>query len=343
MKPNYESWQVSVNDFFDQKTDLDKLTFLLKFAILAPSSHNSQPWKFRVKDNSIWVSADLRRRLKDSDKNDRQLFISLGCAITNILIAANYYGLFGTVSYFPEKNDQHCAARITFAPSKTKTDDKNHLIFVITKRTNNRNKYSNQTLDNKFISQVKELQTPNLQIIFVSDQPTKDQLADVALAAGVFAMEDKYFREELSHYVKSNITKSHVGMPAFGMGIPTPVSLFAPRMIKFLNMNKMSLKADEKLFKEFTPMVCVITTKNDTQEDWVKAGETYERITLMACAQGISTAVWAAPIQIGEYHADVQKILRTDFRPQVFFRIGYTDKVTPHSPRIPVDRVVESL
>ena len=120
----------------------------------------------------------------------------------------------------------------------------------------------------------------------------KNQLADIALAAGVAAMEEKCFREELSRYVKSNVTKSHIGMPAFGMGIPTPVSLFAPRIIKFLNMNRFSLKADEKILKESTPALCVISTTTDTKRDWLATGETYERIALMAERCGSTTAVF---------------------------------------------------
>lgn len=343
MKVNYRSWEVNVQDFFQRKTQKDRLTFLLNFALLAPSSHNSQPWKFRVGDDFIMVSADMRRRLKDGDSNDRQLFISLGCAITNILVAGDYYGLRGVVTYFPEASNPDCAARISFTTSGSPSSDNHHLIFAIPKRTSNRNKYSKQLPDETFIDQAKRLETPTLHITFASEPSIKNQLADVALAAGIFAMEDKYFREELSHYVKSNITKSFIGMPAFGMGIPTPVSLFAPRMIQFLNMNKLSLKADEKMFKEFTPTLGLISTEADTKQDWLKTGEIYEHIVLEACSRGIASAVWAAPIQIGEYYRDLQTILKIEFRPQMFFRIGYTDRVTPHSPRIPLDHILEHL
>jgi nitroreductase len=342
MRENYRSWKVNIEDFPAHGSESDQLAFLLRFAILAPSSHNSQPWQFRVSNRAIWVFADQSRRLKNSDKDDRQLFISLGCTITNILIAADYYGLSATVTHLPEKGDPHCAARIDFSFSDAgiKTSGDHHLIFSIVNRVNNRNTYAQDLPDKKFIDEVKGWKTAALHILFISDRTMKEQLADVALAAGIFAMEDTYFRQELSHYVKSNITKSNVGMPAFGMGISTPVSLFAPNMIKFLNMNRITVKNDEMLLKKFTPTLCVISTSANKKEDWISTGEVYERIAVAACGYGLSTAVWAAPVQIGEYYKDIQNILKTEFRPQMLFRVGYADKKMEHSPRIPVEKVL---
>jgi nitroreductase len=341
MASNYHPWKVNIDDFFSKISNREKVLFLLRFAILAPSSHNSQPWKFDVTENSIGLFADRNRRLKDSDKNDRQLFISLGCAITNILVAVDYYGLKAAVTYMPDLNDDAYAARIDFSfEGKNVPSAKNHLIFSIPQRVNNRNRYTAVMPNETFLSEINKLQDESLTIMRISDRSHRERLAEVALAAGVFAMEDTYFRRELSHYVKSNMTRSHVGMPAFGMGIPTPVSFFAPRMIRFFNMNKISFKNDEKLLKEFTPMFCVIATRDDGAMAWIKAGEAYERISLFACRSGLSTAVWAAPIQIGQYYRDLQSILGTEFRPQMFFRVGYAQKMTPHSPRIPVERLL---
>ncbi len=42
----------------------DRLRFLLRYAVLAPSSHNTQPWKFRVSGDRIDVFVDLERWLK---------------------------------------------------------------------------------------------------------------------------------------------------------------------------------------------------------------------------------------------------------------------------------------
>ncbi len=327
---NYDAWQVNIGDFSKSKSITDQIFFLLNFAVLAPSSHNSQPWRFEVDENNILIYPEKSRRLPESDKNDRQLYISLGCAIQNIFIAADYYGFSCTTKYLLS-ND--CAAKITLIKDK-EVGDKHHLIFSILTRTNNRNKYESQLPDSDFLQKIKAMEGERVKLNVVTEKSEIDQVADIALDAGVAAMDDKNFRLELSQYVKPNTTKSEIGMPGFGLGIPTPVSFIVPTILKWFNVNRLSRKQDEALLKKHTPAFVVISTKEDQALDWIVAGQVYEKIALRAEHAGLKTAVWAAPIQIGEYYRDLQKVTKTDFRPQVFFRVGYTNKVTRHSPRV---------
>lgn len=76
---DFEAWSVSEDKFPREGSNVDKLRFLLKYAILAPSSHNTQPWIFRiVNNNSIEVYADRTRALPVVDPEDRELTISCG-------------------------------------------------------------------------------------------------------------------------------------------------------------------------------------------------------------------------------------------------------------------------
>ncbi len=156
----------------------------------------------------------------------------------------------------------------------------------------------------------------------------------MVINASIVSMEDKDFRNELFKYVKNNLTNSAVGIPAFGMGIPTPISFLVPNMVKHLNMSKISKKDDEKLLKEHTPVMIIIATKEDNKKSWIESGGVYEKIALECSKNNISTSVWGAPIQIGNFYKGLQNILSTNFRPQVFFRMGYCDKKVNHSPRL---------
>lgn len=333
MKENYQPWQVNLDDFWKLQTDAERLRFLLNFAVLAPSSHNSQPWSFSVNQNSISVFLEPARRLVESDKNDRQAHISLGCALKNLEIAADYYGYLCTIEYFSAPK-QEPRIKVGFEKTERGKNNSNHLILAIPKRHTNRNRYEETLPPESFLAEVKSYVSNDRQIYLIKDRPQKDQLADIALQASIAAMEDKNFRFELSCYVKPNTTSSTIGMPAFGMGIPTPVSLIAPVLIRFLNLNKLSRKSNERLLKRHTPFFGIIATRSDTKTDWVKTGQVYEKIALLAAERDIKTQMWTAPIEIGEYYKKFQEILQTDFRPQAFFRLGYTPQITPHSPRL---------
>ena len=76
-EPAYEAWNLSEDKFPREGSYVYKLTFLLKYAILAPSSHNTQPWLFKIVDNNvIEVYADRTRALPVVDPEDRALTLS---------------------------------------------------------------------------------------------------------------------------------------------------------------------------------------------------------------------------------------------------------------------------
>ena len=65
---------------------------ILKMAILSPSAHNSQPWKFKVSGDRVSVYLELSRMLSASDKHQRQAFESVGCAIYALFVVAGAHG-----------------------------------------------------------------------------------------------------------------------------------------------------------------------------------------------------------------------------------------------------------
>jgi hypothetical protein len=77
---------------------------LVRYATLAPSSHNTQCWNFRVQADSIAIEPDLSRRCPVVDPDDHHLFVSLGCATENLVQAALANGLRGTRQFDPTGN-----------------------------------------------------------------------------------------------------------------------------------------------------------------------------------------------------------------------------------------------
>src|SRR5882672_4177857 len=61
---------------------------LVRFATLAANSHNTQPWKFSIRNDSISIAPDYVRRCPIVDPDDHHLFASLGCAAENLMHAA---------------------------------------------------------------------------------------------------------------------------------------------------------------------------------------------------------------------------------------------------------------
>ncbi|NCA72888.1 MAG: Tat pathway signal protein, partial [Sphingobacteriia bacterium] len=72
---------------------------LVSHVILAPSSHNTQCWLFRLGPDRIEILPDRGRRCPVVDPDDHHLFVSLGCAAENLLQAAPALGLRGEARY----------------------------------------------------------------------------------------------------------------------------------------------------------------------------------------------------------------------------------------------------
>lgn len=72
---------------------------LVRYASLAPSSHNTPCWKFGMGQHSISVVSDLSRRCPAVDLDDHHLFVSLGCATENLVQAALANGLMGEATF----------------------------------------------------------------------------------------------------------------------------------------------------------------------------------------------------------------------------------------------------
>ncbi len=332
MKPNYQAWQIDVEDFFALTSQRERIAFLVKFAVLAPSSHNSQPWHFEVSDAAITVRPESARMLPKSDINHRQLFISLGCAVENIVTAADYYSIAAEISSVDGSSD---AIKISFGDvmaAVAKGTD--HAVFWVAKRRTNRAPYADRLPDPDFMNFLTSLAGPKLRIDVVTDVNLRSRIADVVTDALVAAMDSSDFRQELSLYLKANSTTSPTGMLAGAFGVPGPLSFIAPALVKRVNVNRLSREKDEGVLKKHTPAFVVISTDGDAHEDWIVVGRIFQRVALAATARGLQTNPMAAAIQIGEFYRKLQEILGTSFRPQFFFRLGYSDAPVAVTPRL---------
>lgn len=336
MKINYAAWQINPQNFHKQQTITDQISFLVGFAILAPSSHNSQPWKFKIENNSLYVLAEPERKLPVADPNERLMHIAMGCAIENICIAAHYYGLKPEVAYFPEDGPGAAARFVFHASDSPPSHDEHHLIFSIPKRRTNRSAYADRLPPEPLLKHFNNFSGDDIRIDIVTDKTHKDKIADILIAFREKLFSNAAFRKELAGYKRNNFTNSGLGMPGFTMGLNNIVSLVAPFIIRYFNVMRFIKQNELRLLKEETPAFVIISTKNNTKRDWLNAGRLFERMILEAEQEGVQTAVSAIPTGTDA----LQRAVGTPYFPQIFFRIGYSNNRPGHSPRLLYQKVI---
>ena len=139
-------WEIKKENFPNRGSLADKIRFVLGYAILAPSTHNSQPWLFKIKNDSCKIYYDPKLRLPEADPLGRDLYISMGCMIDNLLIAANYFGIFKNVNINLKIN---FVAEVFFQNLGNKNLDLEYLVDTIPKRFNSRGFFESKPLLNK--------------------------------------------------------------------------------------------------------------------------------------------------------------------------------------------------
>ncbi len=82
-------------------------------ATLAPSVHNTQPWKMTLDGPVLSLFADYDRQLPVLDPTSRQLTISCGCALLNARVALAADGIAVTIARLPDASRPDLVATIT--------------------------------------------------------------------------------------------------------------------------------------------------------------------------------------------------------------------------------------
>ena len=151
------AWRVSDDDFYELESRGEQLAFLLQYAILAPSGHNTQPWFFKITDEGIEVYADGSRALPVVDPEERELLMSVGTAITNLRVAAAHFGFDTIVLYQPRPETSLPVALVTC--SETSDPDRRlaSLFGAIKRRHTNRHDFDEAALDSRALTALCDL------------------------------------------------------------------------------------------------------------------------------------------------------------------------------------------
>jgi hypothetical protein len=110
--------RIEVGDYPEGDSTSERVVFLLRYAVLAPSSHNTQPWRFRVDADGVELRADRTRRLPVVDPHDGELVISCGAALETLRLAARRSGDEFHVDPLPDPSDRDLLARLRLETGK---------------------------------------------------------------------------------------------------------------------------------------------------------------------------------------------------------------------------------
>ncbi|MDO8584755.1 MAG: hypothetical protein Q7R85_01385 [bacterium] len=341
---------------------LQQLRILIAAGHLAPSTHNTQPWRFFLRPDTMTIDVFLHRPgvLPASDVRGRQAMVSIGCAIEHIRTAAAHYGFIAAIDIAPllpaQVRPSANAARvpplhvatIQLQHGDAKCEEK---VFraIFTRKVVRAEFDPAKPLPTDLVARAKAAiaDTP-IALHCVTDPVRRLAMAEFQGQADGYVINSPKFSRELGAWLLPNDTISRVGMPGNNFGLSDAQAL---RMHKGL-LGDGHLEPEDglrfamagKLGIEKSPLIAVLTGAADDPQAWIYAGIALERLLLLFTGDGVATAIHAGIVEVALINRIFAATLGTTRKMLALFRAGYPkraeDGLRPFAPRLPLNEII---
>lgn len=309
---------------------------LVRYATLAPSSHNTQCWKFALEGSSVTILPDLSRRCPAVDPDDHHLFVSLGCAAENLIQAASAFGLRGEAGFDASRD----AVRITLSPAAASATP---LFKAIPQRQSTRGEYDGKPLGNGELKLLAEAGSSEpVRVLLLTDKAALEQVLEFVVQGNTAQLNDKPFVDELKSWIRfSGADAVRLGDGLFGKssGNPTLPGWLGDLIFDLVLTAKSESDKNARQLRS-SAGVAVFVGRQDDKAHWVEVGRAYERFALQATALGIRSAHLNQPVEVPSLRPQFASHLGLGaMRPDLVLRFGRGPTLPP-SLRRPVQAVL---
>lgn len=317
-----------------------RLTDFVRYATLAANSHNTQPWRFELVESAVTIRPDFSRRTPAVDPDDHHLFVSLGCAAENFLVAAAANGRPGESVFASESPTE---VRVDLGRGRA-TDET--LAEAIPKRQSTRSDFDGHKLDPVELSSLEAAATlPGVEVRLIPDRTGIEQVLEFVVAANRSLMENPAFVRELERWIRFSPSAAlQTGDGLFTACSGNPVM---PEWIgRFFFRRAFRINRENDRYARqlrSSSAVAVFVAERDGSAGWIQAGRSFQRFALQATTLGLRLAHISQPIEIAPVRREFAAWLGSpDRRPNIVVRIGRAPPM-PMSMRRPVGDVACSV
>ncbi len=332
-----QTWRAGPGDDFRGAGSSLKLSReLVRYATLAPSSHNTQCWQFALQDQAITVLPDLSRRCPAVDPDDHHVFVSLGCAVENLAHAALAHGLLAQARFDPARD----AIDVTLAPAPAQ---RTPLFDAITSRQCTRGDYDGKPLSTLELALLERAGTSNgVRLLLLTERTAMERVLDYVVQGNTAQMADPAFVKELKTWIRFNGTdavRTGDGLFSAASGNPTGPTWLAELAFGLFFKPKSENDKYAHQVRSSAGIAIFVGAQAD-KAHWVEVGRCYERFALQATALGIRNAFMNQPVEVPALRSPFATAIgMPGRRPDLVVRFGRGPTLPP-SLRRPVQAVL---
>jgi nitroreductase len=318
-------------DFPDTKTVRTALTM----AIRAPSVHNTQPWLWRVGENSVHLHSNPSLQLPSTDPDSRDLMISCGIALNHCVVAFAALGWLAKAHRFPNPADSSHLAAIELEPYPA-TEGDVALAAAMLRRRTDRRRYSARPVSAADISLMGARAAR--AGVMLRNVESLTRLSDLVSEAAYRHGNSFEYLSELSMW--SGRYASQAGVPARSAPRLDPTTVIPRRA--FAGPALTESPATAPIHDD--AVVLALGTRDDDDVARLRAGEATGAVLLTATALGLASCPITEPLEISEIRDEVRSdVFGTSGYPQMLLRVGWplvNAEPLPATPRRPLSDVV---
>lgn len=306
---------------------------LVAAATMAPSMHNTQPWRFRLEPASqtIGLYADPARTLRFGDPDGRALHIACGAALFNLRLAATGAGRQPVSRLLPDPAQPLLLATVRLSGPCRPQPDELELHEAVPARRTNRGPFSSQLVPARVLAELAEAVRIEGAILHFPDRQEAIRLLGLARDAERALLADPAYRAELARWAGG--ARDREGIPDEVVAPHDPRGAAPVRDFTPAGPASYAWFEDE-------PQLAVLSTHFGRRADWLRAGQALERAWLTATARGLEVSPLTHPLETAD--AWLVPDLRSGVEyPQMILRFGYGLPV-PRTPRRSVPDVLDS-
>jgi len=307
------------NDYSSGATYAVKLKSLLYYAALAPSIHNTQPWRFEVRNKSILLYADESRRLSIADPQARQLHISCGAALDHLSLAFRYHELEPLVELFPITKNVQCIAQISIQGTCPCSILEKSLFNAMKDRHTTRAPFLPQRIDSEIAEELTNIISMNInRFTGISDPELRNKVVKLVMQADRHLVDDENYQNELFSWIESNSYKLNDGMPLERLELPD--------MQTSTSSNSATIE---------NTIMGLLSSQSDSTKDWVSTGQALSRMLLYAAVKGLSASFLNQPIDVPALRPQLANLVGIEGYPQMLILLGVPSTKHYSNRRVP--------
>lgn len=312
------------------------LTEFVRMATLAANGHNTQPWTFRIENQQVSIHPDLSRRTEVVDPDDHHLYVSLGCAAENLIVAAK---AFGRPSEVRIQGDAESTIDIVLSSGTIGEDT---LYKAIPHRQSTRSEYDGQPVSATDLALLQSAaQEEGVSLRLFTEEADREAILELVVEGNSAQMDDPAFVAELRHWLRFSPHQAlarNDGLFSACSGNPVAPGWIGSRLFgAFFKKDSENDKYRDHI--RSSAGIAVFTGDRADREHWIKVGRSFQRFALQATALGIRNAHVNQPIEVPQIRAEFSSWLGTpSVRPDLVVRFGRAPAL-PYSLRRPVSAV----